>query len=50
MHHTARKTIIALLALLGLSACSPAGGSQTAWENVHGGLLIENIYTGEDHI
>lgn len=48
----ARKLGIAtlsVLAMLALSGCA-ATNSQHAWENVHGGQLIGNIYTGDDHI
>ncbi len=64
MHHAThsriRKTALialSLLALTSLSACAngvPTGPQAAAtgagWEHVHDGLLIGNIYTGDDHI
>jgi hypothetical protein len=58
MHHRFNKVAVialSLLALTSLSACAPAGAPNApkavaGWENVHDGLLIGNIYTGDDHI
>ncbi len=48
----AARAALALVALLSVSACAPGAAphNNVAWENVYGGLLIENIYTGDDHI
>ena len=40
------RSLIAMIALLVLSACVPTT-DQTAWENVHDGFLIGNIYMGD---
>jgi|GEM_PF-6415810 len=40
--------ILPLVALMVLSGCSAPGSSP--WENVHQGMLYNNIYTGDDHI
>ena len=58
MHHRFHNFAIvtlSLLALTSLSACAQAVAptapkAVAGWENVHDGLLIGNIYTGDDHI
>ncbi len=42
-------TAVSLLAMLVLSGCATTSAPH-AWENVHNGHLIGNIYTGDDHI